>query len=119
VLAHLAGQLPAATVRLCADDGARRREEAGVVPQVPAGAAAVFCWAQWLLLVLVLLVPKLVHIGDNVDASTRKPASGDLAGGIREAAAGNAQPSGRDRAKLGLLDPLSGAVLRPWAGKKT
>ncbi len=34
-----------------------------------------FLMAQWMLLVLVLLVPKLVHIGEDAAANTRNPAS--------------------------------------------
>ncbi|MEP7030614.1 MAG: TRAP transporter large permease subunit [Pseudolabrys sp.] len=34
-----------------------------------------FLLAQWLLLIVVLLVPKLVHVGENADDNTRKPAS--------------------------------------------
>jgi tripartite ATP-independent transporter DctM subunit len=34
-----------------------------------------FLLAQWMLLIVVLLVPKLVHIGENAAASTRAPAA--------------------------------------------
>jgi len=34
-----------------------------------------FLLAQWLLLLLVLLMPKLVHIGENIAESTRAPAA--------------------------------------------
>ena len=38
-------------------------------------ALAPFLLAQWLLLVVVLMVPKLVHIGENAADSTRAPAT--------------------------------------------
>jgi hypothetical protein len=34
-----------------------------------------FLLAQWLLLMVVLLTPKLVHIGENTADSTRAPAA--------------------------------------------
>ena len=34
-----------------------------------------FLLAQWLLLIVVLLVPKLVHLGENAADSTRAPAA--------------------------------------------
>jgi TRAP-type mannitol/chloroaromatic compound transport system permease large subunit len=34
-----------------------------------------FLLAQWMLLIVVLLVPKLVHIGENAAESTRAPAA--------------------------------------------
>jgi TRAP-type mannitol/chloroaromatic compound transport system permease large subunit len=34
-----------------------------------------FLLAQWMLLIVVLLIPKLVHIGENPAASTRAPAA--------------------------------------------
>ncbi|HEX5212220.1 MAG TPA: TRAP transporter large permease subunit [Pseudolabrys sp.] len=32
-----------------------------------------FLVAQWLLLIAVLLAPRLVHVGENVDENTRAP----------------------------------------------
>jgi TRAP-type mannitol/chloroaromatic compound transport system, large permease component len=36
-------------------------------------ALAPFLLAQWMLLIVVLLVPQLVHIGENAAESTRAP----------------------------------------------
>jgi hypothetical protein len=34
-----------------------------------------FLLAQWLLLIVVLMAPRLVHIGENAEDSVRKPSS--------------------------------------------
>ena len=54
-----------------------------------------FLVAQWMLLVLVLLVPKLVHIGENAADNTRAPAAPVSRRGNRQAHAGNAAAAAR------------------------
>ena len=72
--ADVAVEFPAAAVRLCADDGARRAKNPA--PFRPFVRALVpFLMAQWMLLIVVLLVPKLVHIGENAAESSRAPAA--------------------------------------------
>ena len=64
-------ELPAAAVRIRADDGAGRAEGAGRIPCHSCARCAPFLAAQWLLLLLVLLVPQLTHIGQSAGGSPR------------------------------------------------
>ena len=75
VLLTLAIELPAAAVRLCADDGAGRGKKSGAVSAVRDARWCPFLLAQWLLLIVVLLVPELVHVGENAAENTRLPAA--------------------------------------------
>ena len=51
-----------------------------------------FLLAQWMLLVVVLLAPKLVHIGENAAESTRAPAAPVSNEEINRRMQGNAAP---------------------------
>ena len=59
-----------------------------------------FLLAQWMLLVLVLFVPKLVHFGENAAENTRAPAAPGLQRGNRTPHAGNAAAAARYRAEM-------------------
>ena len=65
-----------------------------------------FLLAQWLLLIVVLLVPKLVHFGENAAASSRAPVGADVQRGNRKAACAKwcrCRPN--PRSNSGQLDP--------------